>query len=117
MRQRNIAALGNLYINKGSLKTKTMKKIKKQNKNNSILMSDGFKFSKLTYLIAKKISFSGNFIVLLKSVDKEIAVLMYQQASLEKSAPEARKARTEVLTSPFLECPRSIFTSTLPQIA
>jgi hypothetical protein len=33
--------------------------------------------------------------VLLKSVDKEIAVLMYQQASLEKSAPESRKARID----------------------
>jgi hypothetical protein len=39
-----------------------MKKIKRQNKNNTILMSDGFKFSRLHYLIAKKITFSGNFI-------------------------------------------------------
>jgi hypothetical protein len=55
---------GQLFIYRGTLKTKTMKRIKKQNKNNSILMSDGCKFSKLTYLIAKKISFSGNFIAI-----------------------------------------------------
>jgi len=41
-----------------------MKKFKRQNKNNTIFFNDGSKFSRLNYLIAKKISFSGNFIFL-----------------------------------------------------
>ncbi len=41
-----------------------MKKFKRQNKSNTILLSEGLKFSKLTYLIAKKITFSGDFISL-----------------------------------------------------
>ncbi len=41
-----------------------MKSFKRQNNRNTIFMNDGSRFSRLNYLISKKIPFSGNYISL-----------------------------------------------------